>query len=149
MTKPYRYKESGLDNVVLINGFHLEDDDGEGETVTIEAVFLLHERIRAVLLGQAPYLTGRQLFWLRSEIGLSLEELAKDLGVREAILRSYELMAEAKLPNDFEQLFRFYATERLDLSFVRYGRMHDECSDLPYSIRLGLEDGKWVGSVAA
>jgi hypothetical protein len=78
---PYRYKESGLDNVVLRRGYTIRQTP-YGETVVIHDVDRLHRKIAAKLVKQ-PHLTGAELRFLRLEMDKIEAGLAETLGTSE------------------------------------------------------------------
>lgn len=83
----YYYKESGLSNVWLQNGYTIED---YGELVSIHAVHELHNAIGLYLIMQKPDLTAEEIRFLRKELNLSQKDLAGVLGVGETSVHSWE-----------------------------------------------------------
>jgi len=76
----YHYKESGLDNVFLENGYTIRQTP-YGETIAIENVDRLH-RLLASRLIQQREINGAELRFLRQEMGKTQAQLA-DLFQRE------------------------------------------------------------------
>lgn len=74
----YHYRESGLRNVWLRNGYRVLDTP-YGEAVEIEKVEQLHRAIAGAVLAR-PRLSGREFRFLRCEMNLSQEALAQMLG---------------------------------------------------------------------
>lgn len=71
----YRYDECGLDNVVL-EGLAVCNGD-EGETVfTIPNINGLHRVLTAAVAAKPTGMTGRELRFVRTELGLTQAELA-------------------------------------------------------------------------
>lgn len=88
-TTPYHYKDCGLDNIILRNGFTRELDDGE-EYLTIKDVDGLHKAIgmHIVLERKAP--SGKELRFLRNELDMTQSELASMLSVSDQSVARWE-----------------------------------------------------------
>lgn len=74
-TVDYRYDECGLDNVVLVGLEVVEDDGGDG-VVTIHNQNGLHRAIVEGIAKKPTGITGRELRFVRTELGLTQAELA-------------------------------------------------------------------------
>lgn len=90
-SKPYHYRECGLDDVYLANGFVLEDSS-YGQSVAIEDVDLLHEAIGRTLCEKRE-LNAKEVRFLRHELGLSQKRLGELLGVEEQTVSLWERAA--------------------------------------------------------
>ncbi|MCL2713658.1 MAG: hypothetical protein FWD68_03435 [Alphaproteobacteria bacterium] len=67
----YRYTESGLDNV-LIRGMNVfVDEDGGEEWITIANINALHRAIALGIIRRQTSMSGRELRFLRSEMGMT------------------------------------------------------------------------------
>lgn len=75
----YHYRECGLRNVWLANGFE-EHDTPYGEGVAIHDLEGLHRTIAHGLVGKGGKLTGAELRFLRQEMDMSQAKLAAMLG---------------------------------------------------------------------
>lgn len=75
----YQYRECGLDNVYLLNGFTVKQTK-HGETVTIHDMDGLHRVIGSYLVRERKTLVGREVRFLRHELGLSQKKLGEWLG---------------------------------------------------------------------
>lgn len=75
----YQYRECGLDNVYLLNGFTVKQTK-DGKTVTIHDMDGLHRVIGSYLVRERKTLSGREIRFLRHELGLSQKTLGKWLG---------------------------------------------------------------------
>lgn len=73
------YRECGLDNVYLLNGFRYSETP-HGRAVHIDQVDKLHRAIGEYLVFQKKTLTGKEIRFLRHELGLSQEVLGLTLG---------------------------------------------------------------------
>ena len=73
---PYHYTECGLDNIIIEADFIAIDDQGE-EVVTIPAIGHLHNIIAQGLIAQENALSGTEIRFLRTEMGMTQAELAQ------------------------------------------------------------------------
>lgn len=85
----YRYLESGLDNVIICDIEMIECDCGE-KSALIPRIIALHEAIADCLLGQETYLTGKEIRFLRKNLGLKGKVFANLMGVDNATLSRWE-----------------------------------------------------------
>ena len=99
----YHYKECGLDNIWLSNGFELVDSD-YGEGVIIHEVEKLNLAIGRDICGR-PRLDGKQFKFLRRQLGLSQKRLGKLMGVEEQTISLWE-RGQSTLPLCSEILLR-------------------------------------------
>lgn len=103
----YKYKESGLDNVWLENGFTVEDHPNYGQLVSIQNVRGLHDQIGQWLATLPRRLTGAEFKFLRIELDNSQRGLARLLGVGEQSIRMWEKARHKPIPNQSaERLLR-------------------------------------------
>jgi len=71
----YRYDECGLDNVILV-GLEVCEDDGGESVITIRNPNGLHRAIVEGIAKKPCGITGRELRFVRTELGLTQAELA-------------------------------------------------------------------------
>jgi putative transcriptional regulator len=90
----YQYKESGLDNVYLVNGFDYVETPN-GRSVVIQDIDGLHKAIGHFLINERKVLAGEEIRFLRHELTLSQNMLADTLDVTEQTVRRWE---QNKLP---------------------------------------------------
>ena len=109
----YRYRECGLDNVI-IEGVQFPVDDGGEEVVTIPRINVLHRLIARLVATKPSGLTGRELRFLRTEMGLTQAELARIVH-REPLAISRWERGEVEIDQNAEALIRLHAIEELDL----------------------------------
>ncbi|MBC6413955.1 MAG: helix-turn-helix domain-containing protein [Chromatiales bacterium] len=83
----YHYTECGLKNV-YIDGLHFADDDGE-KVITIPNIHALHWLIAKDIL-ESKSINGDEIRFLRTEMGYTPKELAKELEIAERTLKSME-----------------------------------------------------------
>ncbi|WP_439530039.1 helix-turn-helix domain-containing protein [Pannonibacter sp.] len=91
----YHYKASGLDNVILVNGYRIEQDPDFGETVHIEDIHGLHRAIARQLTSLPRPLTGAEFRFLRTALDMSQQALAIWLGSSEQNIRNWEVKGRA------------------------------------------------------
>ena len=75
----YRYDECGLDNVILVGLEACEDDQGEA-VVTINNINALHRALVGAVAKKPSGINGRELRFVRTELGLTQSELATVVG---------------------------------------------------------------------
>ena len=115
MNEAYQYKECGLSNIFLTNGFVVEQSS-RGETVSIENVEGLHRAIGEWLTRDKKFLDGREARFLRLEMGLSQASLAMLLGKDEQSIARWEkkrLDKSEQIPPDSERMIRFLYLETI------------------------------------
>jgi DNA-binding transcriptional regulator YiaG len=109
----YRYTDSGLDNVIIEGVNFLADDAGE-ECVVIPNVNGLHKAIACGIVRRQSSMSGRELRFLRTEMGMTQAELATMLH-RESLAVSRWEREENPLDANAEALVRLYAAQELKL----------------------------------
>ena len=72
----YRYTECGLDNVIIDGLDPIVDDDGD-IVHSIPRIAGLHRVIARVIVDHAKGISGKELRFLRTELGMTQAELAK------------------------------------------------------------------------
>ncbi len=101
----YHYKESGLDNVWLENGYR-EHRTVYGRGISIQDTEGLHKVIgHSLVLAQRP-LSGAELRFLRLEMETSQRDLAAMLGTTEQTLRLWEKKRDTAVPGSPDRLLR-------------------------------------------
>jgi len=109
----YHYTECGLDNVI-IQGMENTEDNAGNETITIPAIGMLHQVIAKGVVTQPSKMGGRELRFLRTEMGLTQDELARVLKVTLLTISRWE-REESPIKDTAEMLIRLLAVERLEL----------------------------------
>ncbi|KQP63959.1 helix-turn-helix domain-containing protein [Methylobacterium sp. Leaf112] len=109
----YRYKESGLDNVYIEGGNLVEDDAGE-ECVTIPNINGLHQAIAHGIVIKQSAITGPELRFLRTEMGMTQAQLAAIVH-REPLAVSRWERNEIEIDSNAEAIIRLGAIEALNL----------------------------------
>jgi putative zinc finger/helix-turn-helix YgiT family protein len=107
----YHYLESGLDNVIICDVEMIECDCGE-KSALIPRIIALHEAIADCLLGQETYLSGKEIRFLRKNLGLKGNVFANLVGVDHATLSRWE-NDKSKPSARADRLIRFlYASKK-------------------------------------
>lgn len=118
----YRYTECGLDNVVVEGVSFIQDDKGEN-VVRIPNINGLHRAIAIAIVRRGMMMSGREMRFLRAEMGMTQAELA-DMIHREPLTISRWERGETEIDANAETLIRLHAIERLALD------VHDGVSEI-------------------
>jgi DNA-binding transcriptional regulator YiaG len=116
-TPVYRYTECGLDNVLIEGMPPCKDDDGD-DVITISNVNGLHLAIASGIVEHDSGMTGSELRFLRTEMGMTQAELAKVVHHDAQSVGRWE-RAEVPIDATAETVIRMLATERLELDVER------------------------------
>ncbi len=110
----YRYTECGLDNVI-IDGISTTVDDA-GETVlSIPNINGLHRAISQGIVSRRSSMTGKELRFLRTEMGMTQAEMAA-MFHREPLAISRWERGETPFDSNAETLIRLHAIDVLDIN---------------------------------
>ncbi len=113
MTARYHYTACGLDNVYIEGVEIVRDDHGE-EVVKIPRIGVLHRLIAKALIDKRGPLDGRELRFLRTEMGMTQAGLAEILHVDAQTVGRWE-RGETPVQATADTLVRKLAAERLDI----------------------------------
>lgn len=108
----YHYKECGLDNVYLVNGFTIDEDDGE-EYVSIEDTYGLHKLIARQIVSKTAAMTGAEYRFLRIEMNMSQKTIGELFGVDTQTVARWE-KGKNELPKMADVLIRAFYTEFIE-----------------------------------
>lgn len=109
----YHYTECGLTNVVLVDVDLACDDAGE-ECVTLPNILGLHRAIAEGIVNAECGISGRELRFLRTEMGLTQAELADVLHKERVTITRWE--SGSDIDPNAETVIRLLACERLGLN---------------------------------
>ncbi len=109
----YRYTECGVDNVV-IEGLEIVTDDAGEQVYCIPNIVSLHRAIAHAIVTQETGLSGRELRFLRTEMGLSQAALGEILKVSRLTLNRWE-HGKTDIAANAEVVIRMLAAERLNI----------------------------------
>ncbi|MDP2409982.1 MAG: helix-turn-helix transcriptional regulator [Pseudolabrys sp.] len=112
-TVSYHYMECGLDNVT-VEGIQSRDD-GADATVTIRNVNGLHRAIAEAIVAHKAGISGKELRFLRTEMGMTQAELAKIVHHDTQSIGRWE-RGEFPIEPNADALIRLLAVERLKLT---------------------------------
>src|SRR5687767_3499565 len=87
--EPFHYKMSGLDDVYLLNGFHVHVTP-HGSGVSVERADELHRAIGLYLVKHRKVLGPKDVRFLRKDMSMTQEDLSQCLGVTSQTVARYE-----------------------------------------------------------
>jgi len=102
--KPFQYRACGLEGIYLLNGYEVEEHDGE-EHVSIRDVDGLHNAIGRHLVAHRKALAPREIRFLRNTMGITQADLAEMLGNNSQSVARWE-KGECEIPGTAEKLLR-------------------------------------------
>ena len=111
--KIFRYSECGLDDVV-IEGLEVVIDDAGEEVYSIPNLPSLHRAISESIITRESGLSGKELRFLRTEMGLSQSELAEVFRVARATVNRWE-KDKSEIDSNAQVVIRLLAAERLGI----------------------------------
>lgn len=106
----YHYRESGLQNVWLANGYHTKKT-ANGKAVSIVAADQLHEAIGRNI-ARKGYMTGGELRFLRKELDLSQSRFGKLIGASEESVSLWE--RRGRVPKSACRIMQAIYLEKID-----------------------------------
>lgn len=112
-TQSYRYTECGLDDVV-IEGLEVATDDSGEEVYWIPKLPSLHRAIAESIIARESGLSGKELRFLRTEMGLSQSELAESLGVSRPTINRWE-QGKTDFDSNAQVIVRLLTAESLGI----------------------------------
>lgn len=120
--KIYRYSECGL-NHVFIEGLTVVVDDAGEKVHSIPNLPSLHRAIAKSIIMQKSGLSGKELRFLRTEMGLSQAEMAEVFHVTRATVNRWE-RDKGEIDSNAQVVIRLLAAERLGITLeVSVGEM--------------------------
>jgi putative zinc finger/helix-turn-helix YgiT family protein len=126
------YKESGLDNVYLVGVEICECSCGE-KVVSIPAITELHSKLALELLKKKSLLAGKEIRFLRKNMGLTAKKLGEIMGVNNATISRWEKGSQ------LYSNFKGFSTEEIkNLIEEDFAEILPELKDTPpYMIPVG------------
>ena len=109
----YHYTECGLDNVYLHNIQIVSDIKGD-ETIKIPRINQLHNLIAQCLLDKKGVLSGSEIRFLRTNVGLLQTELSSLLGKEAQAVGRWE-RGEHPIDRTTDTLLRILISEKMGL----------------------------------
>jgi DNA-binding transcriptional regulator YiaG len=144
MKRMYHYKECGLDNIWLVDGYQVRRT-AYGEAIAIEDVEGLYDLIARGLVEKAGALSGKEIRFLRKHLGRSQRALGAVLGSDEQTVSRWERGSTA-MPAAADRLLRGYYREikqgnaRLKELVDRLIELDNEI-DRPFRLKRGRQSG--------
>jgi putative transcriptional regulator len=111
---PFQYKECGLDDVYLLNGYEPRKSP-YGEGVSIKHQDALHDAIGLHLASERKVLAGREIRYLRSHMQMTQSDLGKRLGYSAQQVARWE-KDQSEMPGAADRLLRVIYLERMKRS---------------------------------
>lgn len=102
--EPVLYRACGLDEIYLLNGYDMEDHDGE-QHLSVTKMDELHEAIGRHLVTHRKGLAPKEIRFLRNTMNLTQAELAMRLGNNAQSVARWE-KGECEVPGASEKLLR-------------------------------------------
>ena len=100
----YHYKESGLRNVWLADGYEIVHTP-HGKGISFDDIDALHAAIGRMICSHSPRLSGPEVRFLRGEMALSQAALARLLGNNAQSVALWE-KSRVKVPKWADRLLR-------------------------------------------
>lgn len=109
MTEGYHYTTCGLDYVYLQNGFEVRETR-HGKATAIKDASGLHAAIARMIINTPQHLRGQEVRFLRAQLKLSQDGLAKALRTRRGSVARWEAEPNKPIPGIADVALRmFYA----------------------------------------
>jgi len=90
LPEPYHFKAAGLPNIYLLNGVTFEDDPDHGPLITVVNMRCLLRAIGLHIIEKPMPMTGDEFRFLRKQMKLTQNELAKRMRVTDQTIANYE-----------------------------------------------------------
>lgn len=141
----YHYKDSGLDNIYLVNGFE-KHETAYGAGVAIDDIDGLHKAIGKWLATVPKPITGAELRFLRHELDLSQKKLGLMMGKSEQAIGRWERGSAKAIDPAADRLIRIFYVEHVEGNGSVRSLIEKLClSDQLEHVRCQLEErnGRW------
>lgn len=102
--QPIRYRACGLEGIYLLNGYEVEEHDGE-KHVAVKDMDGLHKAIGRHLVLHRKALLPKEVRFLRNTMGLTQAEFAQRLSNTSQSVARWE-KGECEIPGSAEKLLR-------------------------------------------
>lgn len=109
--EPFHYTACGLDNIFLVNGYKVRETR-EGKAIAIKQLDRLLRAIGIALTQHKKTLSGKELRFLRIQMGLTQSELGRLLSYSAQQVARWE-KEESNIPGPPERLIRMLYQEHL------------------------------------
>lgn len=146
----HHYTESGLNNIYLVNGYEITEEDGE-MFISYENFDQIQQAIAIAICNQKSWMSAEQLKFIRKEFNLSQSALGLLLYCDRQSIARWEKSETAIPPLVDITLRALYLESINEDSHVRLtidSLADAEIADLNKEIRIENKDGKWQAVVA-
>ncbi|HXG79592.1 MAG TPA: helix-turn-helix domain-containing protein [Methyloceanibacter sp.] len=103
--QPFHYKQCGLDNIYLMNGYCIEQT-AYGEAVSIRDADELHKAIGVYLVQHRKVLSAKEVRFLRKQLELTQAELGSLMGQSSQQVARWE-KGQSGIQGPADRLLRF------------------------------------------
>ncbi len=149
----YHYKDCGLPNIYLKNGFLIEQHEEYGETVSIGNLDGLHKAIGLDIVNNSvPSMSGVEFRFLRIELDLSQKALGDLLGTSEQTIANYEKNEPQPMGDKFIRiLYKESVCENTEImeSLRRLNELDRELMKFDKLIEFEEVNDDWAITIAA
>jgi DNA-binding transcriptional regulator YiaG len=137
MTEGYHYTACGLDYVYLRNGFEVRETP-HGRGVSIKDARELHAAIARAVVAAAERLRGQEVRFLRAQLKLSQEGLAKVLRRKRGAVARWEAEPDTPIPAAADAALRMFYTLKADghVEAVRLVDLLTEIDELEHQLEM-------------
>lgn len=146
----YHYRDSGLDNIYLVNGYSIENTP-YGEAVAIEDIDGLHKVIGRWLVELPKPLNGAEFRFLRHELDLSQKKLAQIMGKAELSVGRWERAVSKPVEPLADRFIRLLYVDCISGQPIK--ELIDRLAELDHlehvTCRLEERQGRWFASTQA
>lgn len=144
----YQYKQCGLDNVWLKNGFQIVKTP-YGEAVSFEDADELDQVIARALIKKTGTLSGKEFRFLRQQMGMSQNDIASLMRLDTQTIARWE-KEQVKLPFSNDALLRFvYAayveTDTKIYPMIETMKIIDQCKNGRILLSFDEQSTDWQG----
>jgi putative transcriptional regulator len=149
---PYNYKGCGLDDVFLVSGYDLETTP-YGGGIRIRHMDKLHDAIGLFLVTNRKVLSGKELRFLRTQMGFTQSDLARFMGCNAQQVARYE-KDQNEVPGPADRLIRLLYKDHVKEAGSRLAikKVLDTLDRLDDSVSapmvFGQVDSKWKKAIS-
>jgi DNA-binding transcriptional regulator YiaG len=124
----YHFKECGLDNIWLCNGFEFKET-ARGLLVKINDLDGLHSAIAKWIVTSPNKIRGQEVRFLRSMLGVSQHGLGKLLRQSRPSVARWEAMPDKAIPTQSDSWLRVIYTKKIE-GDIAVGRIIDLLTEM-------------------
>ena len=148
MNENYHYRDCGLPNVYLKNGYSIEEHEEYGELVSIENLENLHKVIGLnIVKNSVPLMSGAEFRFLRIELDLSQKALGDLIGVTDQTVANYEKDEPKAMADKFLRIMykeNVCGNTEIMESLQRLNKLDRDITEHQRLIELEETDNNWA-----